>query len=558
MTAVFDTSLSNMKKILIFLIVTAVFSSSLLAQDKEKFMKAVSDHDYKTATKLAGQDARYNKPRYTLGIIELYLKYIEQNHNEETNKGLDWLFSLLPDNAGDLLDKFRDLRESTLLHTASTNVYSYAIQKLLEKGASPFVREDERQTPYDMAYNSLSAASSNTAILKDQNSVANAKNNALQSMELLSNAIKKIELEALKDPTTALFFYAERLDFEGISNAIKNGGNVNAKLGDISSTPLYKHLVQANHTDDNTPLDITIRNSYIQPVPYQQKDVDKFANSEKIIEFLAKNGATASETTNKIISSIRKLYDRENVPNLINKWKEFKEAENLIASGTIDNDPASINKVIKYLSYTIKEEKDNTKACLILSYLRNCPKTLSQKIEIASLGELTLINENYVNVEDLVFNEAEFRTNVERTMNGGKELNKATDFIAQLVLIKISEASYDPSKMDIILPVLTQKNGIQDYLYEKINVFPEGSEIRSAYSCALLLVNTFAKPYNNRAVNEGYVSKEFFYERNFRIDSFLKEEANKNPELKILYDNKGTRDIKKLEEIASKLRTRGL
>ncbi len=543
------------------LIVVMIFSSHLLAQDKEKFMKAVSDQNYKAAAKLVGESVTSNTPVVTLAILETYLKYIEQNPNEETNKGLDWLFSFLPNDVENLLNKFRDMNNYTLLHTASTNTYPYAIQQLLEKGASPFVREEAKQVPYDMAYNSLAATNayigSRGGSTNDESSTK-AKDNALQSIELLSNAINKIELEALKDPTTALFFYAERLDFEGINKAIENGAKVTAKLEDISSAPLYKHLLLSNQKHDNTPLDIAIRNTYIQIVPYQQKDVVKFTNGEKIIEFLAKQGATASETTNEIISSIPKLYDRENVPNLINKWEEFRVAEKLITEGIVDNDPESVNKVIKYLNYTIKVEQDHTKALLILSYLKKCPKTLSQKVEISALGELTLINESYIHVEDLVFNEDEFRKNIEKTLNEGKEIGKTTDFIALLVLMKISEASYDMSKLDAILPILTQKNGIQDYLYDKANLFPEGSKIRSAYSCALLIVKTFAKAYNNKAINAGIVTRDYSSERNNRIEVFLEVEATKNPELKGLHDSKEFRDMRNLDEIANKLKTRGL
>jgi len=538
------------------------------AETETKLVKAVNSENYIAAALAIGKEAAITQ-QMTLKIMFTYLDDIGSNQDETTNKGIDWLFSFLPKDAGDLLNTFRgDAQQNTLLHKVSMKYYTYAIQKMLDYGASPFVREYDTQIPYDMIYNGWVATltdesqkfiKSNPARLeRTQKGRAKVK----VAMDVMSAAIKKIELEALKDMTTSLFFYADRVDLDGIKKALDNGANINASLKDIKTSSLYKHLTLSNHNDADTPLTLLIRNSFIQPQQYQKKPKEIAAEGTTAVEFLVEKGALSTDATTNVIKEIKSVYDRDKLSTVIEKTASTTEGKKVLEQGLSIYDEKKINSVISYLEQV---KDDPKKATVIMGFLDNFSSSINtdQKDKISKTGSIS--GGSFIKAEDVTFNEAEFREKglefLKEAKPDAKKLpsTATTEFIAQASLTVMAKIFNEDKDYDgpALTALVAGKNGILDYLYQTASTFKEGSTVRNAYSSSLYILKSFSQAFRYDAMNAGYVDAGYFDIRKEEINSYLKKEAITNVELNILV-KEGAPDMKDLKETVAPFEVKGL
>jgi hypothetical protein len=562
-----------MRKIFIIIISFSLLSACLFGQETPssiKLIKAVNEQDYNTAgeavVELGGKISPFD-------ITYFYLKSLD-TPDEANDKAINWLFSMIPSSTtDDMINSFKNIEQlRTILHMASMKFYPYAIQKALDHGASPFVRDYKGETPYDMIYNGIVARKG----MMGQNFVQSDPPRlekvvkGLKIVEtaqaIMLEAIKKIELEALKDHTTALFFYAERLDLDGIKKAINDGANVDATLKDISASSLYKHLLLANHKDADSPITIAIRNTFIQPEPYQQTPLERITNGLDIIELLSEKGTflantdhvpAYTEATLGVINEIKELYDRENVTRIVSEGWYIRDAKKIILTAPLTCSTEDIEKLIVYLKYA-KRKNDQKLAKTIVEAMKNYTSTMNSE-QLADYNELGAFTKaNYVKDPVFEFNEAAFR---EMAIAYIKEAEPAyrkiisgftTNDIAQTLLENLIPLLNTVVKeSDVSAPVsqlLCGNNGILDYLYQTSKNFPAASPIRSGYIGALNLLSLLSFNYFRKAaIENGYITPEDFTERAARIDEYIKTEAAKNAEYNRLLNEKAF-DLDKIIE----------
>ncbi len=548
-------------RIIVITIISLCFLSTVVCGQTDPtsaLKKAVATKNYDAAIVAVGEDKGSPcTPINTATIIYEYLSLVEIGATETYDKGIDWLFSLLPKDASDVLNSFRgDVQENTILHMASMKFYSHAIQKAFEHGASPFVRESSGQTPYDMVYNGLAASmnpnlfASSPAMVKE---LAAHQKNVERAQNILLEEMTRIEQEALKDPNSALFFYTERLDLEGIKKALADGADINAMLGSINKNPLYKHLLLSNHQEEDNPITIAVRNTFIQKQPYQQTAKEQRENGLNIIELFLENGAFNEAATYYVIKQIEDDYDRANIKRIIGTAADIRLAKKMLLS----NDDTSIWDAVDDLLELLNTARENNDQKLA----RTITETLSGHTELMEPEQLEAYNElssftktAYANRAHFEFNETKFRDIAIEFLTKADPFYAKTistlsiPYIARISIESITRVITKTGYKSLLSKLISSDDGIMEYLYQRSKDLPEDSNVRASYINSLAIFNSLSSAFlKNEAIKLGFTTQERFQERTDRINTYTKDEIAKNPELKRLLEEK-YRDLKEAFE----------
>ena len=243
---------------------------------------------------------------------------------------------------------------------------------------------------------------------------------------------------------------------------------------------------------------------------------------------------------------------------------EIKDAEKMILYGIDKNDPELNKKLETLLKYKKFCEANNNKkaAKQAQDILSSFTEVLNQeqKIEIKKPVD----NVSYTTIKEYKYNDAKFNMNAQEFIikTGTKNVdNKSSEFLAQLCLEKIvvninNQWFRTKNILNIIddaeFKMLSQADGILDFISNKINKLPSGTDIRRGYIFTLSILSDVASATMNK--DRGLtVDVAVFKERELLIKDFVEKEKLLDPIFKERIESKdNTENFKRTRDFVLK------